>query len=468
MKIKRLCLAVLVVISMSLTACKDEETSEASKENSKAKAVAASKAKSQAQAVTKKKKIPDEHNFNLTLTLVIDLNGDGIATSSMKDDFVHFDIDNDGFAEKTAWLDGKDGFLAIDRNANGKIDDASELFGRTDKYANGFEALKELDSNSDGILDANDSAWNDLRLWQDANNDGALHQDNEKELSSLTERGVEKIELSYKNQDDTDGNGNEHRTQANVYWKDGKKTVIEDIYFQHDNAKTLDLTQLDISDEEWKELDKLPHIDAFGNVHSLWVAMSSDATLKTMVKNYVAASPAERVNLLDDLIYRWTGSAGVDPYSRDPTKENWGHVMDARQLVALEKLTGEPYFGTYNGEDRDPNPHGKAAPLLIAQYEKFKTYVSAQIAAQMDYPEIFSPVVVVSRKTLGGDWSKFNDLVNDKFKNGEIEEVKILFNIAIDLGNYSPWYRRDLAKNLDKFDGELKAIIEEISKNKQK
>ena len=69
--------------------------------------------------------------------LVIDLNGDGISTYAIKNG-VYFDIDSDGFAEKTAWINSKDAFLAIDRNGNGIIDNASELFGDSEIYANNF------------------------------------------------------------------------------------------------------------------------------------------------------------------------------------------------------------------------------------------------------------------------------------------------------------------------------------------
>ena len=208
--------------------------------------------------------------------LVIDIDANGIATYGVQKG-VFFDIDSDGFAEKTAWINGKDAFLAIDRNGNGIIDNASELFGDSEIYANGFEALKALDSNGDGIIDTNDIAWEQLLLWQDAINDGVSQAD---ELITATDAGIAYIELNYKNQQVTDENGNEHRQTATVHWQDGHTTVIEDIWFQHDNAKTIDLTPLDVSDEEWAELAELPYIDAFGNVHSLWVACNDEFFIK--------------------------------------------------------------------------------------------------------------------------------------------------------------------------------------------
>jgi hypothetical protein len=74
---------------------------------------------------------------------------------------VRFDIDADGSAEETAWTEpnGDVGFLAIDRNGNGRIDSGTELFGDSTtltngaRALNGFEALADLDSNHDARID---------------------------------------------------------------------------------------------------------------------------------------------------------------------------------------------------------------------------------------------------------------------------------------------------------------------------
>ena len=99
---------------------------------------------------------------------------------------------------------------------------------------------------------------------------------------------------------------------------------------------------MDISDE----ILSLPDVYGFGNVPNLQIAMSKDSKLKAMVEEYIAADETKRESLLDVLIYRWTGSEDVDPYSRDP-KKIYPHVMDARQLVTLEHLTGHGYLGTW-------------------------------------------------------------------------------------------------------------------------
>ena len=68
----------------------------------------------------------------------------------------------------------EDGFLVRDRNGNGEIDDASELFSSsTDPAARtGYEALAQHDVNGDGRIDAADEVFASLRVWQDANTDG--------------------------------------------------------------------------------------------------------------------------------------------------------------------------------------------------------------------------------------------------------------------------------------------------------
>ena len=106
-----------------------------------------------------------------TSPLVVDLDGDGVETTT-EEDGVYFDHDNNGFAEKNAWVGKDDGLLVRDINNNGQIDDGTELFGNNtvlsngQKATNGFEALKDLDSS--------DTAWNQVKVWKDANQNGKV------------------------------------------------------------------------------------------------------------------------------------------------------------------------------------------------------------------------------------------------------------------------------------------------------
>ncbi len=111
--------------------------------------------------------------------LVLDLDGDGLELSALAGSNTFFDLDNNDFAERTAWVSADDAFLALDRDSNGTIDNGSELFGDatpinggTEIAADGFSALSDLDSNADGVIDANDAQFADLRVWQDLNQNG--------------------------------------------------------------------------------------------------------------------------------------------------------------------------------------------------------------------------------------------------------------------------------------------------------
>ena len=55
------------------------------------------------------------------------------------------------------------GFLALDKNDNGKIDDGNELFGT--KSGDGFADLREYDSDGNGWIDENDEIFEKLRVW---------------------------------------------------------------------------------------------------------------------------------------------------------------------------------------------------------------------------------------------------------------------------------------------------------------
>jgi hypothetical protein len=89
-------------------------------------------------------------------------------------DPVLFDIKGTGAPVLIGWTaaGSDEAFLWLDRNGNGAVDGGSELFGTAtrlingDRASNGFEALRELDSNSDSLIDVRDATWGALGLWR--------------------------------------------------------------------------------------------------------------------------------------------------------------------------------------------------------------------------------------------------------------------------------------------------------------
>lgn len=92
------------------------------------------------------------------------LNFEGSAAQLIDQRF-HFDLDADGVAsEAINFLKRGSGFLVFDRNADGKVNDGSELFGV--RSGDGFADLALLDDDKNGWIDEGDKAWSKLRLWR--------------------------------------------------------------------------------------------------------------------------------------------------------------------------------------------------------------------------------------------------------------------------------------------------------------
>ncbi|OWW23014.1 FG-GAP repeat domain-containing protein [Noviherbaspirillum denitrificans] len=99
------------------------------------------------------------------------INFDGTAAQLQERRF-RFDIDGDGKTELVPLLAGNRGYLALDRNGNGKIDSGKELFGAS---GDGFAELAEFDSDGNGWIDDNDPVFAKLRVWmQDDKGGGTL------------------------------------------------------------------------------------------------------------------------------------------------------------------------------------------------------------------------------------------------------------------------------------------------------
>jgi hypothetical protein len=113
------------------------------------------------------------------------INFEGNAAELTRNKFA-FDIDVDGRMDQVAFVGPNSGFLALDRNGDGIINDGHELFGALS--GNGFADLAAYDTDGNGWIDENDAIFSHLLIWS---RDG---EDNDR-LEGLLERNVGAIYL---------------------------------------------------------------------------------------------------------------------------------------------------------------------------------------------------------------------------------------------------------------------------------
>ncbi|WP_436087840.1 calcium-binding protein, partial [Pararhizobium sp. LjRoot255] len=277
--------------------------------------------------------------------LVLDLDGDGIELSALDGSAVHFDYDQDGFAEQTGWVSSDDGILAIDANNNGVIDGASELFGSPDQ--DGFAILETLDSNSDGKIDASDEMFEQLRVWRDLDQDGVSDAG---ELVSLAEAGITSISLV---RTVVNGLNNGHTIgfEAIFTRADGSTGTTQSVYFQTDRQDTTGDHTPDFTPAE--DVLLLPQLPGSGQINSIaWKATQDADFLEAWTELTDQAATLSFDELrggFEALLLKWAGVDGIDQNSR-------GQYVDAQHLALVEKFFGNSYLETHVGLGTNTSP----------------------------------------------------------------------------------------------------------------
>lgn len=81
---------------------------------------------------------------------------------NISDQKFHFDLDSDGTEDEMSMLGAGSGFLALDLNGDGIINDGSELFGT--KSGDGFRDLAKYDKDGNGWIDEADEIFDKLSI----------------------------------------------------------------------------------------------------------------------------------------------------------------------------------------------------------------------------------------------------------------------------------------------------------------
>ncbi|WP_370578625.1 calcium-binding protein [Snodgrassella alvi] len=249
--------------------------------------------------------------YHLYDPLVLDLDGDGIETVAAGGfKGAMFDHDKSGIQTATGWVKPDDGFLVVDRNGDGIINDGSELFGDGtilsdgSKATNGYQALSEFDSNGDGIINDEDVNFNQLKVWRDLNQDG-ISQENE--LFTLKELGIKSLKLQYEDTNTALGNGNILAQKGSYETIDGTERTMGDLNFMYDSLYSKFTNHIDLTQEQMQSAN----LRGIGRLRDLREAAALSKDLASVLEQYSKAkTKEEQLKLLDSLIIEW---AKTDP-----------------------------------------------------------------------------------------------------------------------------------------------------------
>lgn len=263
--------------------------------------------------------------------LVLDMDRDGQADLISGADATSrmFDVDEDGFLEHVGWVSAQDGFLARDLDADGKITDQAELFGNL--TTSGYTMLSALDSNSDGKIDINDTDFNTLVVWQDANQDGIGQAT---ELVTLSVAGIKSIDVTFTNTNDW-VQGNIITEQSWFTWNDNTQSrtwdvnvLINDLWSRYNEEYELDPQTL-----------FLPQARGYGTLPDLHIAMSLNEDLLDKVKDFTEMSFANFRDIQKaayEILIEWSGARETAP----PALAGGSGFMTAEQWNLMNAIIG--------------------------------------------------------------------------------------------------------------------------------
>jgi Ca2+-binding RTX toxin-like protein len=321
--------------------------------------------------------------------LVLDLDGDGLEITPLSQG-VQFDGNGDTIRTNTSWIDADDGLLALDRNGNGVIDSGRELFGDETlladgkKAAHGFAALAELDVGGaanatggagDGVFDAKDAQYTNVRIWRDLNQDGISQAG---EMQTLAEAGIASIKLD--STKTSTNYGDAQLVQSGSFTRtDGSEGQAGSFILAQNNAVT---THAPIAISA--EAQALPAIQGSGWVRDLQGAATLKPQLLELFGNVQGAgSRAEFAVDISQLLMEWgndndyiTASEqaleedGVGLILRNPSSEKETLWMPV--AIQADKETREAFRSALSQEDRDLFDGMRAS--MVGQLEKLYAY----------------------------------------------------------------------------------------------
>ncbi|MEO5340557.1 MAG: putative Ig domain-containing protein [Magnetococcus sp. MYC-9] len=365
----------------------------------------------------------------------------------------------------TGWVKPDDGWLVLDRNGDESIDSGRELFGADTLKSNeqlatdGFDALKDLDANSDGMIDLADSIFANLRIWRDLNQDGISQAD---ELAALSAYSITAIGVGSTAVRTDMGNGNV-QTAAGTFICSNQTTgtmgetcgsaanldlLVNTFYRQFTDQVTLT-----------NQAKALPNLCGSGRVRDLSEAISLSTELGDWMQLYTQQTTRQgQISMLDGCIEKWANTADLQPLkAQADALSAHGVVLNyrlagltagtpayddfIRKLGVVERFMGFTYGGV-NGQARfTPLDAGSGyLPVLLAAeqianislaYDRFKTDIYESLLLETRLGRYFDQIdIVMANGQVVLDFqpleNAFKQAIADNPRDGVIDLIEFL------------------------------------------
>ena len=303
--------------------------------------------------------------------IVIDLGGHGLnLMPQLVGVSPYFDWSTDRLAESTGWIGSGSGLL-VHVPTNGAAVSASDL-------VTSFTQMQVLGTNPSSPFDSSAPGFSALEVWQDTNADGVAQSD---ELSTLTQLGIQSINLSAQSASQVIA-GNTVEAVSSVTMTDGSTHEIAAVDFSYSRT----FTQYLGNDTPSAAAALLPQLHGYGNLPDLRESMTQDATLLSLLQNYVALPATDSTALFDAItaiMYRWAGVDGVGAVSRGPG-------IDGQQLGFLENFLGIPFLDAHG----QVNPtYGPELQDLAASWAAASQGIAARLLLQGPMASAFADFI---------------------------------------------------------------------------
>jgi Bacterial Ig domain len=358
------------------------------------------------------------HAANIASPIVLDLNGDGVKTISLQANLesarASFDLLNNGTMVLSGWISTGDGFLAWDKNGNGKIDNRGELFGGA--QGEGFAQLAQLDTNQDGVVDVTDDGYRLLSVWQDENADRQTQQG---ELRTLEQHQIASLKVTYSVNEQWD-QGNLLLETSSARRFDGSELEMRDAYFAYQNeepkkhsvqsqnisANVLRNSRREIDFDEWlefepREQETLPEqepivVSGFSSsatfnmpvrIAGIETSSPRKGSIRKSGTSRIVYTPEQNYVGADDFQYRYTNENG-DQIEGEVFMDVATHLNQAPNEIAF---VSTPFHANYE-------------LLLRAVAEEGNDYstLARLDAARLKNEERDPPLVVVNQAQAAG------------------------------------------------------------------